>query len=147
VKTELYYHLVKYYETDQMGIVHHSNYIRWFEEARIDYMKINHIMVSDMEKKGIQIPVTGVSCDYVRPARFDEQVIIETKMTAYNGVRMEFSYAVCNEITGQLLVTGNSRHCFIDASNFSPVSLKKRLPEIHNYMMQLFYHDSSRLEG
>ena len=57
----------KYYETDQMGIVHHSNYIRWFEEARIELMNYVGLPYRQMEENGILIPVLGVTCNYKHP--------------------------------------------------------------------------------
>ena len=65
---------VQYYETDRMGIVHHSNYIRWFEEARTDFLRNNGIVYSDLEQSGVMIPVVNVSCRFRTPARYDEWI-------------------------------------------------------------------------
>ena len=85
---------VQYYETDRMGIVHHSNYIRWFEEARTDFLRNNGIVYSDLEQSGVMIPVVNVSCRFRTPARYDEWIEITTTPTAYNGARLDFSYEV-----------------------------------------------------
>ncbi len=69
-----YRRLVQYYETDRMGIVHHSNYIRWFEEARTDFLRNNGIVYSDLEQSGVMIPVVNVSCRFRTPARYDEWI-------------------------------------------------------------------------
>ena len=61
-----YQHIAQYYETDQMGIIHHSNYIRWFEESRIDYLKQIGLPYEDMEKNGMISPVLEVSCQYMK---------------------------------------------------------------------------------
>ena len=82
----------KYYETDQMGIVHHSNYIRWFEEARIELMNYVGLPYRQMEENGILIPVLGVTCNYKHPIRFDETIVLELKIRNYNGVRFEVVY-------------------------------------------------------
>ena len=60
----MYTHRVQYYETDQMGIVHHSNYIRWFEEARLDFMEKIGCSYAAVEASGIMIPVLSASCQY-----------------------------------------------------------------------------------
>ena len=74
---------INYYETDQMGIVHHSNYIRFFEEARLDMMKKVGLDYRALEEMGIIIPVTFAECRYLVPLRFDDEVIIHTRMTKY----------------------------------------------------------------
>ena len=72
MKTKPYQHLAKYYETDQMGIIHHSNYIRWFEEARIDFMNQIGLTYKTMEKEGIISPVLEVNCKYLQMMYFDD---------------------------------------------------------------------------
>ena len=80
-----------YYETDQMGVVHHTNYIRWFEEARIDLLRQHGVEYRDMEQRGIIIPVVDMQCSYLLSARFDDVMEIHLAMTKYTGVRMCFS--------------------------------------------------------
>ena len=77
-----------YYETDQMAIVHHSNYIRWFEEARIAYMKDRNFPYSRMEELGVMIPVMGVDCKYIKPVKFEQTVLIYVKITVFNGAKL-----------------------------------------------------------
>ena len=131
-----YRRLVQYYETDQMGIVHHSNYIRWFEEARTDFLRNNGIVYSDLEQSGVMIPVVNVSCRFRTPARYDEWIEITTTLTAYNGVRLDFSYEVRNA-SGKLLATGTSEHCFMDAQRWVPINMKHKQPEQHARMAAL----------
>ena len=88
MKFKLYEHKVQYYETDCMGIVHHSNYIRWFEEARTNLLEQIGIGYDKMEQMGIVSPVVSVCCDYKTMARFGETVKIETKVMEYNGVSL-----------------------------------------------------------
>ena len=73
---DTYRHRVQYYETDQMKIVHHSNYIRWFEEARIDYLEKAGISYTGMEERGIVSPVVSVGAKYLRMVRFGDEVRI-----------------------------------------------------------------------
>lgn len=81
---------VFYYETDKMEIVHHSNYIRWMEEARLDYMQQVGLNYEDMEKNGIIMPVIEISCKYIFSVRFNEAVNIYTELLFFNGIRAEF---------------------------------------------------------
>lgn len=119
---------VKYYETDRMGIVHHSNYVRWLEEARIDLLEQAGLPYSRMEAEGILIPVLGVSCKYQHPARFDETVCIESQITVYNGLRFSVAYTVKNAETRVLCCTGSSEHCFT-TPELRPVRLSRARPE------------------
>ena len=81
VKYRPYEHHAKYYETDQMGIIHHSNYIRFFEEARLYMMKEFGLDYAGLEEMGIIIPVMSVDCKYIKPLHYDEQIDIYTKIT------------------------------------------------------------------
>ncbi len=84
--TSVYLHRVQYYETDMMGIVHHSNYIRWMEEARIDFMDRLGFPYAEMEQKGVLSPVTAVSCEYRHPCSFGEEISISVRVDSFNGV-------------------------------------------------------------
>lgn len=134
MKINLYEHRVSYYETDQMGIVHHSNYIRWFEDARVDFLEQAGYSYKKMEDIGIMIVVLGASCDYKISARFGDNVIIIPKISEFNGFKMTVTYRVLNKADGALLATGETRHCFTDL-NLKPVRTKKDYPEIY----KLFY--------
>lgn len=119
-----------YYETDQMAIVHHSNYIRWFEEARIAYMKNKGLPYSRMEELGVMIPVMGVDCKYHRPVKFEQTVLIYLKIAEFNGAKLEIEYEVCDKETGNIHITGHSKHCFVRSDTFRPIRLKKDYPEM-----------------
>lgn len=123
-----YYHHAKYYETDQMAIVHHSNYIRWFEEARIDWLEQVGIPYDAMEARGVIIPVIGVTAEYKTMTRFKETVRIELRLEQYNSVRFSVRYWVYNDATNELRCTGTSQHCFIDR-DYKPIVLKKAAPD------------------
>lgn len=126
---EPYIHHAKYYETDQMGIIHHSNYIRWMEEARIDAMNQLGISYGGLEKMGIISPVLSVSCQYRNMVHFDDSVMIKVKAVKYTGVKLELEYEFMDVETGTVCTTGTSAHCFLDR-NGRPVSLKRECPEI-----------------
>ena len=118
----------QYYETDQMGIVHHSNYIRWFESARIDYMDQMGIPYKKMEEDGIICPVLSASCEYHVMTFFGDTVSISVSIKSYNGIRLILSYEVRDKETGELKANGETGHCFLNRSR-KLVSLKKAAPE------------------
>ncbi len=89
-----YRHQVQYYETDKMDCVHHSNYIRWFEEARTWLMDQGGFGYREMEALGVMSPVLRVEAEYRSMARFGDTVEIETKLERYTGTRVAFSYLV-----------------------------------------------------
>ena len=131
-----YQRTVHYYETDQMSIVHHSNYIRWFEEARLDQLDQLGVSYRDLENRGIIIPVVDISCKYLVSARYADELEILPILTQYTGVRMCYRYEVRLKTTGQLLAEGTSTHCFLDSSH-KPISLKRRDPELHQLLQTL----------
>lgn len=81
----------RYYETDKMGIIHHSNYIRWFEEARVDALEQIGLSYDKLENIGIISPVLTVNCQYIHPVHFNDNVEIHLKFTNFTGVRLEVS--------------------------------------------------------
>ena len=122
-----YEYQAQYYETDQMGIIHHSNYIRWFESARIWYMKQIGVDYRDMEKTGIISPVLEVHCEYKSMVHFGDIVEILPKIEKYNGIKLELSYIIQDKNTQEIRTRGNSLHCFLDRGG-RPLSLKKAGP-------------------
>lgn len=129
-KIELYEHRVSYYETDQMGIVHHSNYIRWFEDARVDFLEKVGFSYDKMEELGVMIVVLGASCEYKFSARFGDRVLIIPKIAEFNGFKLTVTYRVLNKADDTLLATGETKHCFTDLK-LKPVRTKKDYPDIY----------------
>lgn len=135
-KLKPYEHRVQYYETDQMGIVHHSNYIRWFEEARIDAMRQVGLVYKDMETAGIIIPVLEAQAEYKAMTYFDDVVEIVLETEKYNGIVMSISYEVKDKATGEIRCTGRTKHCFLDEKGH-PMLLKRSNQVFHEKFMQL----------
>ena len=125
-----YKHKVQYYETDQMSIVHHSNYIRWFEEARIDFLEQIGIHMEEIERNGVQIPVLSVSSNYRSMVRFGDEVYVGLKIEKYNGIKLQISYRITDAKTNELRNEGESSHCFLDL-NGQVISLKKHNIKMH----------------
>lgn len=125
----VYEHKTQYYETDQMGIIHHSNYIRWFEEARCDMMEQLGMGYQRMEECGIISPVLSMYCEYKSMTRFGDTVEIQCILKEYNGIKMTVEYSITDKVTGELRCVGESRHCFLSREG-RPVSLKKQYLEM-----------------
>ena len=115
---------VNYYETDKMGVVHHSNYIRFLEETRCYWLDEIGMPFSLLEENGITIPVLGVSCEYKHHVTFDDIIIITPHITEYSGVRMTVKYDVKDKKTGNTVMIAETKHCFTD-KNLKPINLKK----------------------
>ncbi len=96
---------VRYYETDMMGVVHHSNYIRFYEMARTEMMRGISGTYKALEDEGIMMPVIEVSSKYHAPAYYDDVLSIKTTLTKIPTVRMIFEYEITNQ-NGELLNTG-----------------------------------------
>lgn len=125
--TKPYFHHVQYYETDKMGITHHSNYIRWMEEARANWMEQIGFGYARLEKEGVFSPVVNVDCKFVATTTFDDVVKIEIKVQEYSGVRLVVHYDMFKDDV--LVLTGTSTHCFLD-KNYRPVRLKNTCPTL-----------------
>lgn len=125
-----YEHKVQYYETDQMGVVHHSNYIRWFEEARTDFMEKMGLGYDEMERRGIMCPVLAVEAEYLRMVRFGETVTVEAEIKEYNGIKLTMVYEVAGRKTGTVYCKGVTTHCFL-TEEAKPISLKRDCIEFH----------------
>lgn len=119
-----------FYETDKMGIVHHSNYIRWMEEARIDFMEQIGFGYDKVEALGVGFMVTGVQCTYKSPIAFGDTVVVESAVTQYSPARMTVSYVMRNKESGKVCTIAKSNHCYVNMQG-RPVSLKKTLPEVY----------------
>lgn len=131
-----YIHKVQYYETDKMGITHHSNYIRWMEEARVAYLEQIGWSYDKLEQAGIISPVLSVDCKYKESTTFPDEIQIDVVLQSFGPVRMTLSYEMTNKKTGNVVCTATSEHCFLDANNI-PIRLKKDYPEFYQTMSDL----------
>ncbi len=122
-----YLHKVQYYESDQMKVAHHSNYIRWFEEARTDYLDSIDLSYAKMEPRGIISPVLSVECSYHSMTRYGETVRVRAWLTEMGNVRYRLYYQVLDAGTGELRAEGTTSHCFIDPAG-KVISLKRADP-------------------
>ena len=121
MEIKTYIHKVKYYECDRMGITHHSNYIRFMEEARVDLMDQLGYGFERMEADGVVSPVIGVSCSYKKTTTFQDEIAVEVKMV--NKSALKFSFAYTMRVGDKVVCTGESQHCLME--NGRPVPLTR----------------------
>lgn len=135
MKTYICTHKAQYYETDQMGIIHHSNYIRWFEEGRIHLLESIGCPYSRMEEEGILSPVLEITCQYRSMVHFGDLVDIIVSIESFNGVKLCVQYEIRDHETQELRTTGTSRHCFLNKDG-KLLSLKREAPAIYELLNQ-----------
>ncbi len=133
---EPFEHFTQYYETDQMGIIHHSNFIRWLEEARVYFMDQMGFGYERLEEEGIYSPVFEVSCQYKEMVRFHEWVQIRVQVEKYSGVRLYLKYKIVNKETQALCAEAASSHCFLDKKG-NILTLKKSCPKLDRKLKEL----------
>ncbi|MCL2097722.1 MAG: acyl-CoA thioesterase [Bacteroidales bacterium] len=112
-------HRVAYYETDVMGYVHHSNYVRYFEIARTEMMRAAGFTYAELEASGVMMPIIEVHSRYYQPAKYDDLLTFRATVKELQGVRLTIEYEVLNEI-GTLLCSGSTTLAFIDAATRRP---------------------------
>jgi acyl-CoA thioester hydrolase len=121
---------VIYADTDAMGIVYHANYIKWFEVGRCEMMRQMGMSYDELEKTGVWLPVVSVTCEYKTPAVYDDILTIAAWTEKLGGVSIVIGYEITRKETGELLVTGSTRHG-ITGSNLKPLRLQREFPEIY----------------
>ncbi len=129
---ENYIHKVNYYETDKMQIVHHSNYIRFMEEARVDFLEKIGWGFDKMEEMGIASPVVSVTCDYKMPTKFADKIEIEVNVAECTPVKLKIAYRMT--VGGKLVCTGSSLHCFMGVDG-RPLIIQRDLADFYKALM------------
>ena len=120
---------VRYKDTDQMGVVYNGNYFTWFEIGRVEFLRNLGIRYLDMEKMGVYTAVAEAYCKYIKPARYDDEIVIKTKIRRLTDVRLEFEYSLYRKEDNELIATGYTTHAFVD-KNIRPINFKKQHPDI-----------------
>ena len=133
----------RYYETDQMGIIHHSNYIRWMEEARIDMLNQLGYPYRRFEEMGYISPVLHAECEYKKSVKFDDEVKIVVSLEDFGKVKFTLRYDIYNMSEGGCLsACGTTRHCFLNKDG-RPVMMNKEMKEFSG-MMQKFLGEKTK---
>jgi acyl-CoA thioester hydrolase len=122
---------VRYVETDKMGIVHHSNYYIWFEAARDEFIDTLGISYSQMEEKGIMMPLIETHCKYKEAARYGAVVTIKTFIKELSGAKIVLNYEVIDSNSNKLLATGSTTQAFVNSEGFKIINLKRKYPELY----------------
>ncbi len=125
-----YLHQTQYYETDQMGVIHHSNYIRWFEEARTAFLEDMGYAYGRLEQEGVISPVLHVECEYRKMVRYGDTVRTEVSVEKFNGIKLVVGYRIFDAGTGELCTSGRTSHCFLNKGG-RPISVKREKPEFY----------------
>ena len=128
---------VRYAETDQMGIVHHSVYPIWFECGRTELMKSHGLPYDELEKMGVMLPLLKVSVTFKYPLRYGETVIIKTSLAESSKVRLLVAYHVYSEGNDRLCALGFTEHAWT-TSDLKPVNLLKYKPEVYEKLIPMF---------
>lgn len=117
-----------------MGITHHSNYVRWMEEARIDFLGQIGWPYDKLEEMGVISPVTGIDCKYKVSTTFADLITIEVKVESFNGVRLKLNYEMKKEDT--VVCESSSEHCFLNKEG-NIIKLKKEFPDLYEALAGL----------
>ena len=128
-----YTHKIKYYETDRMGITHHSNYIRWMEEARLDWLEAIGWGLDRIEETGVVSPVVSITSNFKQTTTFPEEIEISVCVDEVKGARLRLSYVMKNA-AGKTVFTGRSEHCFTD-SRGKVMRLDRQLPDLYEALL------------
>lgn len=108
---------VRYVETDQMGIVHHSVYFHWMEVGRTDYLRKRGLPYSKLEESGIRMPLIEAKAKYLKPAKYDDEILIKTSLKEFSQIKFSFEYEIIRKSDGHLLALGVTKHIATDCQN------------------------------
>lgn len=126
--------IVRYAETDKMGIVHHSVYPIWYELARTDFIKQIGMTYSAMEEQGIMTPLVTLNCNYMHPADYEDELTIRVSIGKLTPARVQFDYEVYK---GEILInTGFTVHAWV-GKNLKPLNMKKYFPDVYEKIQKV----------
>lgn len=126
----------RYEETDQMGVIYHGNYYTWFEVGRSNFFRSLGYTYKRLESEGIILPVVESSCKYIKPALYDEEVLIRTSVASQKGVRLEFKYEVLRREDKELLAEGRTLHAFV-GKDMKPIRIRALSQEFRNVLEKI----------
>lgn len=127
---------VRYAETDQMGVVYHSNYLVWFEVGRTEFISATGVSYSDMEKNDILIPVVEVNCKYAGSAKYEDEIIVKTWIKELSPAKVIFEYNILKENDDKIIVRGSTTHVFVNR-DFKIINIKKKYTDIWEKLAKL----------
>lgn len=122
---------VRYAETDQMGVVYHGNYAQYFEMGRVEWLRNKGVSYKELEDSGVMLPVVSLSMNYKKPAYYDDELTVVTKLAFLGGVMIEFTYEIINQ-KDELLTTAQTVLVFVDMKTKRPISVPEYLEKLIN---------------
>ena len=129
---------VRFAETDQMGIAHHSSYVVWLEAARVEWLRERGISYRDIEQSGISLAVTNVTVDYLRSALFDDELTVQAQLVTAKSRLFAFHYEVIRDSDGVTLATASTTHVSVNAQG-KPVRLPQQwLEPLSSYLASAY---------
>lgn len=136
---------VRYSETDQMKIVHHSNYAVWFEAGRTDFFAKIGLSIGQIEESGVLLPLYEMNCRFKSPARYEDEIIVKTKLDSIAKVRIIFSYQVINASNQKILATGKTMHAWTN-KHLKPINAETSIPDVYSLLRQYCLENSSEYD-
>jgi len=128
---------VRFAETDQMGIAHHSSYVIWLEAARVEWLRERGISYRDIEQSGISLAVTNVTVDYLRSALFDDELTVQVQLVTAKSRLFAFHYEVIRASDGVTLATAGTTHVSVNTQG-KPIRLPQQwLEPLNKYLNQV----------
>lgn len=125
--------VVRYAETDQMGIVHHSNYPIWFEAGRTDFIKKMGMAYSKIEENGILLPLIELKCSYKGAAKYEDDIVVRTRIKELTFTRVVFYYEVYKNGEDSFITSGETMHAWT-TKELKPVNIKKHAPHVFQFL-------------
>lgn len=127
---------IRYGETDMMGVVHHANYVLYFEDARTRLLEELGYPYEQLEREGFMSPVVSVELHYGKPLRYGDKPVVRTRVAALSQMKVTFAYEIFEsaetmELGAKPNCSGQSVHCIVEAASFKPVSMKKAAPKLY----------------
>jgi acyl-CoA thioester hydrolase len=107
---------VRYAETDQMGVAYYANYLVWFEVGRSEFCRKRGFRYADLEALGYKLVVSDVNCRYRNPARYDEAIMVRTRLKGVNKRMITFGYQILRKDQEALIAEGETRHICVDSN-------------------------------
>ncbi len=124
---------VRYYETDMQKIVHHSNYLRWFELVRTKYLEAIGVTMVDIEAQGVYYVLKSADLEYVQPVKYGEKVRLLVKLVKYNGIRLVHEYQV--KVGEELRCYGSTTLVTVLQDTMKPANFRKISQEMHQKIL------------
>ena len=129
---------VRYHETDQMGIVHHANFLTWFEVGRTEFMRKSGLSYREVEEQGYRLPVIEAHVRYHQPALYDRELSIQVMADSFQRLRLRFNYRIFDIESGRLLEEGYTLHALVDSAG-RPVNPRHLRPELLDRLRLVFH--------